>query len=79
LSANLKHAVRLISGVGLTLLGLAGLILPILPGWLFLIPGLMMLADYFPPIHRLVQWAKQKAAAYRAGGDDEPPSASPTA
>jgi uncharacterized membrane protein YbaN (DUF454 family) len=51
---------RILGGFGLVLLGIIGLILPIMPGWVFLIPGLIILADYFPPIHRLVQWAKRK-------------------
>ena len=51
---------RILGGFGLVLLGIIGLILPIMPGWVFLIPGLIVLADYFPPIHRLVQWAKRK-------------------
>lgn len=42
------------------MVGIAGLILPIMPGWIFLIPGLVILADYFPPIHRLLVWAKSK-------------------
>ncbi len=41
--------------------GVFGLLLPIMPGWVFLIPGLIILADYFPPIKRLVEWAKAKA------------------
>jgi hypothetical protein len=31
-----------------------------MPGWVFLIPGLIILADFFPPIHRLVQWGKSR-------------------
>jgi uncharacterized membrane protein YbaN (DUF454 family) len=42
-------------------LGIIGLILPIMPGWIFLIPGLVILADYFRPIRRLLDWAKKKA------------------
>ncbi len=45
----------------MVILGVLGLILPIMPGWIFLIPGLIILADYFPPIKRLVEWAKAKA------------------
>jgi len=56
----LKKILRLLTGIGLLLIGLAGLLLPILPGWLFIIPGLIILADYFPPIRRLVDWAKSK-------------------
>lgn len=51
--------------MGLVLLGIAGLILPIMPGWVFLIPGLVILADYFPAVHRLVRWAKKKARLER--------------
>ena len=64
----IKRLIRLASGVALVILGLLGLLLPIMPGWIFLIPGLLVLADFFPPIHRLVEWAKKKAReAYRAG------------
>jgi uncharacterized membrane protein YbaN (DUF454 family) len=55
----------LLSGMALVVLGLAGLILPILPGWIFLIPGLLILSDFFPPVKRLVEWAKAKARAAR--------------
>ncbi|OYW08420.1 MAG: hypothetical protein B7X34_08685, partial [Acidobacteriia bacterium 12-62-4] len=49
-----------ISGIGLVIVGVIGLIVPVMPGWIFLIPGLVILADYFPPIRRLVDWAKAK-------------------
>ena len=58
-----KKAIRLATGVGMVMLGVTGLILPIMPGWIFLIPGLIILADFFPSIHRLLEWAKRKAAA----------------
>lgn len=45
-------------GVSLVILGIVGLIMPIMPGWIFLIPGLLILGDYFPPVKRLVLWAK---------------------
>jgi hypothetical protein len=51
---------RISAGIGLSILGVIGLILPIMPGWLFLIPGLVLLADYFPPIRRLLDWAKAR-------------------
>ena len=59
----LGKAVRLGSGFALVGLGLAGLVLPIMPGWVFLIPGLIILSDFFPPSRRLVAWAKAKAKA----------------
>jgi len=57
---RVRKLLRFLSGVGLVLLGIVGLILPIMPGWVFLIPGLVILADFFPPLHRLLQWARQK-------------------
>ena len=59
---DLRRIVRLIVGITLVLLGILGLILPIMPGWVFLIPGLVILGDYFPPIQRLIVWAKARAA-----------------
>ncbi len=35
-----------------------------MPGWVFLIPGLLILAEYYHPIRRLVEWAKRKAGHY---------------
>jgi uncharacterized membrane protein YbaN (DUF454 family) len=55
-----KHLARIIGGILLVLIGIVGLILPIMPGWVFIIPGLMLLADYFPPIRRLLDWAREK-------------------
>lgn len=42
-------------------MGLVGLIMPIMPGWVFLIPGLVILSDYIPGVRRLLEWAKRKA------------------
>lgn len=36
-----------------------------MPGWVFVIPGLMILADYFPPVKRLLDWAKAKYEAVK--------------
>jgi hypothetical protein len=36
-----------------------------MPGWVFIIPGLVILADHFPPIHRLLEWAKAKVEENR--------------
>jgi hypothetical protein len=78
----LRKAIRLATGMLMLLVGIAGLILPILPGWLFIIPGLIVLADYFPPIRRLLDWAKRRARRSgvrvpepAAAKDDQGPSA----
>jgi uncharacterized membrane protein YbaN (DUF454 family) len=56
----MRHALRIGAGFGLVILGIVGLIMPIMPGWVFLIPGLVLLADYFPPVRRLLDWAKAR-------------------
>lgn len=59
---TLRHTLRVALGIGLVLIGIVGLILPVMPGWIFLIPGLLILGDYFPPVRRLVHWAKSRFA-----------------
>jgi uncharacterized protein YqgC (DUF456 family) len=56
-----------LAGIGLVLIGLVGLVMPIMPGWVFIIPGLVLLADYFPPIRRLLEWARQKLEETKVG------------
>jgi len=56
-----KHTLRITLGIILVIVGMVGGLIPIFQGWLFGIPGLIILADYFPPVNRLLQWAKKKA------------------
>lgn len=35
--------------------------MPIMPGWVFIIPGLVILSDYFPWARRLLDFLKEKA------------------
>jgi uncharacterized membrane protein YbaN (DUF454 family) len=53
---------RIITGWVLVTIGVIGLIMPIMPGWVFLIPGLVILAERFTWAKRLLAWAKEKAA-----------------
>lgn len=64
--SDLKKILRIATGVGLVLVGIVGLIMPIMPGWVFIIPGLMILADYSPRIKRLLDWVRRKFAEARA-------------
>ena len=57
----IKHTARITFGVVLVIIGLIGGLIPIFQGWIFGIPGLIILADYFPPIKKLLNWAKKKA------------------
>jgi uncharacterized protein YqgC (DUF456 family) len=56
---------RILSGVGLVLVGIVGLILPIMPGWIFIIPGLLLLADYFDSAKKLIDWLKRRWSEVR--------------
>lgn len=44
----------------MVLAGLFGLALPILPGWVWLIPGLMILAREFASAQRLLDWLRSR-------------------
>ncbi|MBI79430.1 MAG: hypothetical protein CMQ51_03305 [Gammaproteobacteria bacterium] len=48
-------------GIILIIIGLIGGLIPIFQGWMFGIPGLIILSKYFPPIKKIVSWAQKKA------------------
>ena len=56
----IKHAFKISLGIILVILGLIGGIIPIFQGWMFGIPGLIILANYFPPAKRFLNWAQKK-------------------
>ena len=56
----IRHIIKISLGIILVIIGLIGGLIPIFQGWLFGIPGLIILANYFPPIKRLVKWVKRK-------------------
>jgi uncharacterized membrane protein YbaN (DUF454 family) len=74
----LKKVLRISAGVGLVLIGIVGLILPIMPGWVFIIPGLVILAEHSPRIRRLLEWARAKFEDAR-GVSKTPPVPTPSA
>jgi uncharacterized membrane protein YbaN (DUF454 family) len=47
-------------GIICLLLGLPGLVLPILPGWLFLVIGILLLSVDLPFFKGLVQWLEKR-------------------
>ena len=57
----IKDTLKISLGIVLVIIGLLGGLVPIFQGWMFGIPGLMILAKYFPPAKRLLNWAKKKA------------------
>jgi len=57
----MKHPFRIALGIILVTIGVIGGLIPIFQGWVFGIPGLIILADYFPPAKKLLDWAKKKS------------------
>ena len=56
----IKDTLKISLGVVLVIVGFLGGLIPIFQGWMFGIPGLIILSNYFPPIKRLLNWAKKR-------------------
>jgi uncharacterized protein (TIGR02611 family) len=63
LGHNGKRLVITIAGVVLLVLGLAGVVLPVLPGWLLIFAGLAVLSTEYVWAERLLRRAKKAATA----------------
>lgn len=63
----MRATLQIAAGVGLVIIGLIGLIMPVMPGWVFLIPGLVILSRHFHWAKRLLQWGREKMEGRRAG------------
>ncbi len=79
----MKKIFRNALGAGMVILGIIGVILPIMPGWVFLIPGLMILAEEFPWLdkflNRWLAWGKEKLSREQnLDKKDTPGSGNPT-
>lgn len=61
----IKKTARITFGIILVIIGLIGGLIPIFQGWMFGIPGLIILADYFPPVKQVLDWAKKKAGLHK--------------
>lgn len=63
----MRKIFRITVGIILVLLGLIGLALPLVPQWPLLIPGLLLLAEYFRPARQLLNWAGRKLQKLHPG------------
>ncbi|MCU0245615.1 MAG: PGPGW domain-containing protein [Bryobacter sp.] len=64
----MAKSLRILTGIFLCILGVLGIILPIMPGWIFLIPGLVILADHFHWARKLLDTAKAYYERAKAAG-----------
>ena len=58
--SSLMRYVKMVSGVLLIVSGLIGLVLPIIPGWLLLLPGIALLSSVSPWFSRKIKPFFQK-------------------
>lgn len=70
----LRKVMVLIGGVLLIGLGLIGIVLPVLPGFLFLVGGLLLMSTEYAWAGRALAWARQRfdRRAARGGSSGEP-------
>jgi uncharacterized membrane protein YbaN (DUF454 family) len=78
----MRHLIRHLAGWGFLALGVAGLFLPVLQGWLFLAIGALLLAPDVPLFARIVCWVEGRHPSVRdalarlrrrLGHDEQPP------
>ena len=55
-----KDIFKITAGIILVIIGFIGGLIPIFQGWVFGIPGLLILSQYFPSIKRLLIKIKNK-------------------
>lgn len=60
LKAILKRWLKIVAGMIMLIVGIIGWILPVIPGWAFFIPGLVLLSHEFHWARRLLGWLKSK-------------------
>jgi hypothetical protein len=62
-----RRAARTLIGFALVLLGLAGLVLPVLPGWVLIIAGFAVLAREYAWARSALEFARRQAVRSHAG------------
>ena len=62
---------RLVAGTGLVLIGILGLVLPVLPGWIFIVPGLSLLSTEFRWAADLRRMASRRLDRMRGNDPDD--------
>lgn len=71
-TSSLRKIAEITLGIILVTLGLIGGLIPVLQGWMFGIPGLILLAKHFKWARGILEWAKKKWDGAKAGGPADP-------
>ncbi len=56
----MKKIAEIILGVVLIIMGFIGGFIPILPGWVVGLPGLLLLSKHFTPLKKIINKFKKK-------------------
>ena len=59
----MKKTIEIVAGFILIVIGLIGGLIPIFQGWMFGIPGLLLLAKHFKLFKKILKWAKKKVSS----------------
>lgn len=60
ITKTVKKTIKVVAGVVLVVIGLIGGLIPIFQGWMFGIPGLLLLSSVFPPLRKWLDKMKAK-------------------
>ena len=63
----MRDILKITLGIALLIIGIIGGLFPIFQGWMFGIPGLIILSNYFPPIKMFLQWIRTKIGQNSSG------------
>lgn len=69
MKATFKRWLKIVTGMAMLLAGVVGWMLPVIPGWAFFIPGLVLLSHEFHWARRLLGWLKSKWPRHTANPD----------
>ncbi len=67
-ASPLRKVAEITLGIILVIIGLIGGLIPVLQGWMFGFPGLILLAKHFKWAKGILEWAKRRWEAAKAGG-----------
>jgi hypothetical protein len=62
----MKRVLKIVAGSVLLFIGLVGLLLPVLPGWVFIIPGALLLGFDVAIIARYLKHAEDRWPKHRS-------------
>ena len=57
---TIKDIIKIIIGLILVFVGIIGGLIPVFQGWMFGIPGLIILSKYFKSAKKILKWVKNK-------------------